>query len=416
MMKYLILSIYVVSSFSFVSNAAEVVQHSQEFALDQVDDGKVHYWGKMMSWNKWVESGHQNLVSIDKNPIYTTILNGENEFEVNPPNLVETQTVLGDQIGQNFYDSISSREELDRAEVQEKSAVIYKSKIGVKIPVSIDKARIDISTLVDIFSKADSPHVHTSVSKDFAHSILEPLHSSHRVIDGIDENAELIFSTIRFEDYGCDPFMNMLAAKAEAQDENIERIIREDGREVPVFRTYSLSVLRRLPQSERNSLESIFGRVPDEVYAQELLYSSSILRDGVNYWGLFSEDDGTTTLVNYSAMAFTTKVSSVYKAFLDGITVFSDSKLDVGASLAIEKLSRLSSSLGGIRKPVVDMSDFVIDDSWVDLSHNNTGVRRMERGQTQEYDHRVCTEGLGIGMPRYTIKNLNNFARGLSEL
>lgn len=398
-------------SFGFVT--AEVVQHDQDYNISASDDGKIHYFGKLSDWDKWVSNGQQNYVSLDKNPIYTALSIGMGEQNVQPPTLAESQSVLGEAIGFDFHDLISKREVIEKDKISADNAIVYSSKISSVVDSNIENFKVDESKFLEIMNIADAPHKHIRVDKDFVRNSIEGVHTGH---DKLDDKGITLFSFIGFLDYGCEFLLNSLAGVAQTLGESVRTIVDERGEVVPAFNIHLLSTLKRLEGSELSETSNLFGQVPDVVFVQDIIYQSFLIKAGKNYWAFFDLGNGKTRVVNYSSVALTSKAKQARKLLLTGVSATTladagqrvasgDANRDSKDQQAIDLLLQLQQGFDKAKEntasaPIIDYKDLVI-------------ARHQMNLVDFKPETKVCSKGLGLGIPGYT---LTTYKRLISEM
>jgi hypothetical protein len=217
--------------------------------------------------------------------------------------------------------------------------------------------------MVEIVSKADAPHLYQAVSSDFAARFLPPVHMGQEEVKsgGL---FSLSMVNMNEEYYACPDMNNKLGSFSE--HENIA--VDEDGD----FRMYMINKFNELDESAVASLGSLIDKGAVKVFEQKIIFSSVLVKAGVNYYALYNTDDG-PRLVMTSVLMGTPYIDRFTKLYMNGFAA------------------------GSIKGPVVNVArlgagDFTLVEGFAAASQGSISFVSPDTD---------CKSGLGQGVVKY---------------
>lgn len=403
-MKYTILFfIFLLMSTAFGSS---VTYWDREF-FDAAASSNIQFWGQISTFDQWQNKDRASVLDIDPHPQYTAIADGHPM--INSPQLTSSdlQSELGSPVADEYQFFLNSRGSdyfrfQERGDFAPQNALVFEIKMARTLNKPLNTDNLTVDAMIRLLQTIDAPHSHIRVSKEFAHSTLEAVHSGHRLIEGADEsNSALVFSSIRMQDYNCGILKNLIATMSEWQGESV---MESQGEKV--VNIYSLGLLKKVTGNQLDQFTGVFGRRPDLVLSHELLYVSRFVKDMGNYWAFFDNGNGTTQVVAYTLVATSTKFKYALDVVLNGPTTlgiasvggsYAGGKVSEGAGQVVEAAEDVLDSLFGNgssqsqpKTPAIKGFPKTIDSNLADL--NNGGSPS------------ACKSGLALGLPFYTQK------------
>jgi hypothetical protein len=357
-MKKILIAMMVLPSLAFGS----VEIHQDEFSLDSATDGS-HFWARLYDWNAWDKTDKQKNLKLHTNFVQQAYENGEEEVEIEGPDEDELVTLLGPVEGPALYDFYAIREEiredepLDPEDIGAASGLTTVMKVAVDLPDDFDISATNIDIIYKLIAKADQPHIHTEVSKDFVNDFVDPLHSARSTIAKMDAG-KIVLSSVNlgFDYYACPSMNTALKFKG-----GLEGLSTYDGD----FRVYLINTLTQVDLSKPYSGQALIEGSPVKVFQQKVIYSSTLIKSGVNFLAFYEMPNGRKKMVLNSVIVSTSKVKEVIGNFVNGISV---------ANIAFS----------GIK----------FKDGQAVLSANNTDLSPLDGN---------CSKGLAQGMARYAM-------------
>lgn len=384
-----------------------VVYWDQEF-FETPASSDTHFWGQISTYDQWLEKDRASILKIDPHPQYTA--SSEGHPMINSPELTpaDIHAELGSPVAEEYVFFLNSRGDgyfkfQERGDFPPQSALVFEVKMSTTLSKTLNPEALSVDAMIQLLQTIDAPHSHIPVSKNFAHSVLEDVHSGHRQIDAAEEsNSALVFSSIRMQDYNCGILKSMIATMSELQGESV----MENSEGESVVNIYSLGLLEKITGNDLDRFTPVFGRRPDLVLSQEMLYVSRFVKDMGNYWAFFDNGDGTTQVVSYTLVATSTKFKYALDVVLNGPTT-----LGVTEAIGNGAAGKASDTVNG----VVDAADAVLDSLFGSGDSEpapaaptatgfpkiiNTDLVDLNAGESPS----ACKSGLALGLPFYAQK------------
>ena len=365
-MKKILMALMVFPTLAFGS----VQIHQDEFSLNSASEGS-HFWARLYDWSAWAKTEKQKSLKLHTNFVKQAYENGEEEVDVDGPDEDALVSMLGPIEGPALYDFYAIREEiredepLDPEDIGAPSGLTTVIKVAVDLPESFDIESTDTDSMQKLISRADEPHMHTEVSADFVNNFVDPLHSARGAVDNL-TNGKIVLSTVNIgSDYYSCPTMNT-ALKLKG---GLEGLSTYDGD----FRVYVINTVKEIGLDSAYPGKALIEGSPEKVFEQKIIYSSTLIKSGVNYLALYKMPNGKKKMVVNSVTVSTTKVKEVVGNYVNGIGV-----------------SNLAFS--GIK----------FKDGQAILSSNNLDLEPL-RGN--------CSKGLAQGMGRYVLGMADSIAK-----
>ncbi|MCB0407840.1 MAG: hypothetical protein KDD34_06525 [Bdellovibrionales bacterium] len=391
---------------------ADVIQREKEFIDHDAKATDVLFWGEIETLSQWNQKGKSHFLGVDQHPQYTALIKGEVERDYPSLTDIEINSVLGEKLGREFLIYYNDKGEEYRLLQETKnftpqSALIFEVKISEIVEQSEAEIIAKFNDSVGLLQKMDQPHTHVEVGTDFAHRLLEPMHSGHTIIDNLKPNEKLIFSAIRMEDYQCKIMSQLLDLATEVHGESVSEL---DGR--PVLNIYSLSRIGQVTDDELGRYAEFFGFVPTAVFYQDMIFSSRFVKDVINIWAVQKVNENQTRLVGYSVLATTNKLQTAINLALTGPTPsvlgeLVSNKASAAKDKVVEAADNVLDSLFGSgetavsssKDPSVSESRFpmIMTENVVDL---NSDVLLS-----------ACRSGLTKGIPKYILDMFENIPK-----
>lgn len=318
-MKILILAIIAMPTFVF----ADVTIHTNNFNTSEQSTGE-HFWTRLYDWEAWSSTSEQSEVGITPNPVKSAYDTGISRVDATRLSYDDFTKVFDEYEGEALGEFYEDRQEISEDKLGSYNGLVTHAKVSLPISRSVDISNISMAEMSELIIKADSPHFHKEVSANFVSRFLDPVHSGHA-----DVQATGIFymSMINMSDdyYDCSKMNTSLAEKAERQG-----ISSYDGD----YRLYMINRVRELDQASISSLGSVIDSGAIRVFEQKIIYSSNLLKSGVNYFALYNTDNG-PRLVMTSVLVATSQLKNYAALYLNGFSVGAavDQKL-VGGGIA----------------------------------------------------------------------------------
>jgi hypothetical protein len=387
----------------FLSTAAHanVRQTAQEFYAAEINTDEALFWGEILTLKQWESKARSQWLRLDQHPQYTALSTGMAERSYPLLSQEEMTQVLGDLLGQEFYFSYSNKDEEYRLLQESKAfkpqtALMFEVKVGRTVQVPWTRVVDTFGNSVELLTKMDQPHRHIEVSADFAHRLIEPLHSGHEIIDSMGAQDRLVFSVIRMEDYECSVMSQLLDLATEIHGESVAEL---NGK--PVVNIYSLSRISRVPDADLARYAEIVGTNPKAVFVQDMIFSSRFVKDVKNLWAIVPVGDNQTHVVSYTVMATTDKLKSALSLALSGPTPtvlgeLVSNKTENAADKVIEAANGILDSLLGSEVPVAGTREKYAPTSRFPMTMT-TDVVDLNSSPLLS----ACQVGLTKGIPKY---------------
>jgi len=293
----------------------QVTVHKDEFKIDEASNG-VHFWGRLYDWNAWAKTDKHRHTNLSTNFVKQAFDADQEEYEGQGLDEDQVLSQLGSVEGAALYDFYDNREEVDPEDIGRPSGLVTVMKAYVDLPESLNLETLSLEVVHKLISKADKPHLHTEVSGDFVREFVDPLHSAHAAVAEA-QAGKFVLSTVNTgSDYYSCPSMNAaLTFKGE-----LEGISSYDGN----FRAYLINSLRLVDHKKKNQGKGIVEGEPVKVFEQKVIYSSTLIKSGVNYLAFYSLPNGRSKMAVYSFVVSTSKVKEIPGNFVNGINLTND--------------------------------------------------------------------------------------------
>jgi len=359
-MKKIFLALVVLPSFAF----AEVTIHENEFLLESASQGS-HFWARLYDWKAWAKTDKQKSLNLTTNFVKKAYDDGDDEIDADGLDEDSLVSLLGPVEGPALYDFYDNREEVYPEDIGAPSGLTTAIKVAVDLPDNFNIENVDLDLIYNLIAKADKPHILTEVTKDFVHNFVDPLHSSHKLVNGL-ENSKIVLSTINTgsDYYSCLTMNTALKFKGE-----LEGVSTYDGD----FRAYVINSITELDVETEISRNALIEGKPEKVYEQKIIYSSTLIKSGVNYLSFYNLSGGKKKMVLNSIIVSTDKVKEVPGNFVNGMA--------------------LRNAVG---------SGIKFNEGVAVLNSNNVALSKLSGN---------CSKGLAQGMGRYALELANSIAR-----
>ncbi len=405
-MKKIILLLMIV--FLQASTGSSIVYWDQEF-YETSTSSDTQFWGQVSTYDQWQQRERSVVLNLDPHPQYTASSKGHPM--INSPELTpaDVQAELGSPVADEYVFYLNNRGEeyfqfQENGDFAPQNALVFEVKMTKTLNKTLNPDSLTVESRIQLLQTIDTPHSHTKVSKSFGHSVLEKIHSGHQQIDASDTaSSALVFSSIRMQDYNCNILKNLIATMSEWQGESI---MERDGNKV--VNIYSLGLLQKITGNDLDRFSGIFGKRPNLVLSQEMLYVSRFVKDMSNYWAFFDNGNGTTQVVAYTLVATSTKFKYALDVVLNGPTALGVAA--AGSNYAGGKASERAGQVANAAEAVLD-NLFGGESSASQPKDTSSAVK----GFPKTIDSRLvnlnngvspsaCKSGLALGLPFYVQK------------
>lgn len=348
---------------SGVTQADEVTVHENKFNNLQAGSGD-HFYGRLMNWSVWTQSEEQsalqmpfNYVAVAEEDMGDPSLSYADFDSLNIP-LIEIDEVI----------SYFEEREIEYPEYyRTPGGAVFDSKIQIDLPDDFDAAAVDLNNFNQVTSRADSPHMHSSVSKEWVSDFLPNFHAGHDIISS-NEPASYSFVVMHTgsQYYGC----TLLDSALKAQSAGIG---------LSMFGAYRQYMINRVTSPEPSSVDSrVLEPGAKKVFRQQLIYSSNLIKSGESYIGFYEDEaTGKKKLIITNSIVLTDKVLRIFTdKFINGFNARNAQSVNVQADQAI-------------------------------LTQQNTDIRVSNSDS--------CGQGLGLGVASYVYNLAKKVVQGLNE-
>lgn len=407
-MKRMNMTVLILSLLTSFTAHSAVRYWNDEFFNPQTST-EAQFWGKISTYSQWKNSNNSQIVEIDPHPQYTAQAYGHPAISSSSLTADEVQSALGSPVAEEYNFELQNRgnayyEYQSRADFSPQDALVFEMKISQTMNRAINPDNYSASSLVGLLQSIDAPHSHIQISSDFANRVLEPIHSGHRVIqDAQNQDSAIVFSSIRVGEYNCNTLNNLIATMSEWQGESV---MEKGGKKV--INIFSINVLKKISGNELDKFSPLFGRRPDMVLSQEMIYVTRFVKDMANYWAFFNNPDGTTQVISYTLVATSVQFKHALDVVLNGPTTAgvasaaksaTGEKIAEGAGQAVQAAEDALNSLFGDgakkEKSTKEVKGYpkLISEDLADLNASESPSS--------------CKTGLALGLPFYTQKLFN---------
>lgn len=310
-MKKILMALMIVPSLAF----GNLTVHQDEFSLETASQGS-HFWARLYDWSAWSETEKQKSLKLNTNFVKQAYDDGDDEVDTDGLDEDGLISLLGPVEGPALFDFYENREEVDPEDIGKASGLTTAIKVAVDLPDDFDIEGADLNKIYDMISMADQPHIHTEVNKDFVHNFVDPLHSAHKAVDQL-KNGRIVLSTVNTgsEYYACPSMNTVLKFKGE-----IEGVSTYDGD----FRAYIINTVTELDVNKDLSGKTLIEGTPSRVFEQKIIYSSTLIKSGVNYLAFYNQPNGKKKMVLNAIIVSTDKVKEVPGNFVNGVGITND--------------------------------------------------------------------------------------------
>ncbi len=316
---------------------AEVTVHENKFSFSQAAEGD-HFWARFYDWSAWVRTPEQEILQIRTNFVKEAYDLALPRVEAEPLEEEDFADVLGDVEGEALFEFYEGREEIDEDELGRESGLVTQIKVTLPIKRDLDIGSITVSKAAEIITSADNPHVHKKVSKDFVSRFLDPVHSGHQALENLGDG-ELYLALINTgsETYGCWKMNSLLVMKSEAGG-----VSSYDGD----YRLYMINSIKELSADEILKLGDVLDANPVKVFEQKVIYSSSLIKAGVNHLAFYDGPDGARVTLN-TVLVASGQVKRVIGSFLNGMNILNNVSDGINFENGVAVLNSDSVDLSG---------------------------------------------------------------------
>jgi len=316
-MKIYIFTVLLVPYFAF----AKVTVHQDEFKLTQTAKGS-HFWARLYDWKAWAKTEKQRSLKLRTNFIKEAYDNGDSEYDTEGVDEDDMIALLGPVEGAALYEFYEEREEsyedspIDPEDIGGPSGLVTAIKVAVDLPDSFDVQNLDLDLMYKIIAQADRPHMHTEVSKDFVHNFVDSLHSAHSEVENL-RNGKIALSIVNT---GPDYYNCSLLNTALKFEGGLRGITTYDES----FRTYLLNTVEELNLRSNFSGKSLIEGKPLRLFKQKVIYSSNLIKSGVNFLAFYENSEGRKQLVLNSVVVVTGQVKKMPENFVNGVSLIGE--------------------------------------------------------------------------------------------
>lgn len=291
--------------------SAEVKIHENKFDVNTAD-GESHFWARFYDWSAWVKTPDQQEIGLTTNFVKEAYDNAHERIEAEELEIEDFEAVLKDDEAEALYEFYADREEVDEDDIGRYSGLVTQIKVSVPVNKNIDLNNMTLEEAAALIIQGDEPHLHTKVSGDFVRRFLDPVHSGHRSAVNLG-SGQIYLSVINTGDdyYNCGTMNSALVWKSEA-----EGISSYDGD----YRMYALNTVKELSAAEIAKVSSMVDPGAVKVFEQKMIYSSNLVKSGINYISFYNTAEG-VKLVVHSVIVATSRVKEVSDIYLNGFSL-----------------------------------------------------------------------------------------------
>lgn len=341
------------------------------FMVKASGSGTVFY--NYMSYSEWKEKQSGKFFPMDVAPV----LNGQASGGVAMPAPKMIDPAKYQDQAAEFAKAVNFRNQGGRSILEAKAGMpprklseeevtthVVQTVLSAVIDRPIGQLKLSTEKFATMAENTDVDHYHFRIPGSF---VLEALEQDHSAARGLNLNQTYLLSVVDFRDYGCATLKNgirdyfsKLPDKQKLMNESI----------------YLISQLDFNTPADIAGVEKYFGKKPDAVLVQTLLYSDHLIRGAKTIFAFFAEGDKTrVVLLSNIAMG---------------------SKFFVGAKGALTRQYILDGLNGGVTGTVLAAKDTIND---------------LLAGATADVNNKnSCNKGLARGLIKYSQSLFNEFA------
>lgn len=344
--------------------ADTVTVHEDKFTSIPAGSGD-QFYGRLMSWSVWDKSPEQaalqipfNHVAVAKEEVITTSLSYSDFEQLDLPGFEADEAFV-------YYDE----RELEMPDkYKTPGGAVFHSKVQIDLPDAFDFDSLTLGDFDKIISRADAPHLHRKVNKDWVSSFLPNYHAGHEMIDEKGEEAYYSFVVVNTgnEYYSCRTLNTSLILEAIASD-------------LSMSFSYRQYLVNRVVTLEPDQISvDILDAGAKKVFKQQIVFSSNLIKSGESHMGFYEESE-----------------TGKKKLIITNSVVLSDKVLNFFTDIFINGLN------SNRPNPVKVANQEVL------LNQSNTDIRASHSGR--------CGQGLGLGVASYVYNLAKKVVEGVNE-
>lgn len=286
--------------------------HQNKFSIQQAAEGE-HFWARIYDWKAWAQTPEQKKLKLSTNFVKKAFDEKHPRIEENKLSEGDLVNLLGADEGEALYDFYANRKEVDPEYIKTISGATTAMKVAVDLPADFDIQNLKLEDIYSLISKGDNPHIHQEVSKSFAASFIDPVHAGQKETRDLNEGMIVLSILNMGEDYyNCARLNDPLVLKGE-----IEGVSDFDGN----FRVYMLNTVKEVPVDANLGKVSLVEGKPLRVFEQKVVYSSTLLKSGVNHLAFYSLPNGKKKMVLNAVLVSTDQVLSAPGTYVNGVSL-----------------------------------------------------------------------------------------------
>jgi hypothetical protein len=350
------------------------------------EPGQASFLNSHMAYNEWREKHAGKFFPMEVSPI----LAGQLAGGVPMPPTVRIEPSQYEEQAREFAEVVNTRNQGGRPGLppsltptpaqkrysdDQGNTHVVQTVLSTVLPRSLSQLKLNPENFAGIIENSDIDHYHFRIPGSFA---VQALETDHIAAKGMKPDTAYLLSVIDFRQYGCAAMKNGLSAYF-SKEENKKKLMNES--------MYLISDLTMNVPADIAATEKMFGKRPDAVLGQQIIFADRLIRGARTLFIFFSEGANTRVVL----------VSSI------GM----QSKHFVGASIRPDKAAKalvaqttiLYGIKSGVTGGVIAASD---------------ATERLLGGATADVNKKnACDRGLAKGLIKYAQGLFGEFLGGL---
>jgi hypothetical protein len=256
--------------------------------------GKATALTNYMPYNEWKEKQSGKFFPMEVSPVLAGMLSGG----VNMPAAVHIDPAAYKDQAREFAEVVNTRNQGGRptiapsplppqkryAEDQAKTYVVQ-TVLATVLPRPLGQLKLNTENFASIIENADLDHYHFRIPGSFA---VQALEKDHIAAKNMAPNTAYLLSVIDFRQYGCAAIRDGLRDYF-SKEENKKKLMNES--------MYLISDLTMNVPADMAAAEKMFGKKPDAVLGQQVVFADRLIRGARTMFIFYSEGANTRVVL-----------------------------------------------------------------------------------------------------------------------